>query len=356
MQKIVETQLLERGQIDRVLELAAITGENVLVSGPPGTAKSLQAERFFDHFPTARKFSVQLSKFSTEDVLFGPLDISALREGVYEHVYKNTVLDCHFAYIDEIFDASDVLLRSLLGVLNEHKFQRGDFKINCPLISAIGTANYTRLNDVTEAVVDRFLFQMNVKPLMDKTALFDFEENFSPTQRWTLPELRSLQKAVNKQSIPRKVRGAFIEVCKELGFTDRRIAKAINVIKATAMLRCNGGAGTVNQEDIRSLKYLSSLDSNSADATDKVIVDLLETAVYRAEQIEQLRHLEKVWEDIPDNDSVSALKKMASVIRQLVDVSPYDEEISVMRDHYLSEYREYYTSIRDGYLRRNGID
>ncbi len=58
------------------------------------------------------------------------MNIPKLREGIIEYLCENSILTCDFAFIDEIFDASDVVLRTLLGVLNERIFAKGSFQMN----------------------------------------------------------------------------------------------------------------------------------------------------------------------------------------------------------------------------------
>jgi MoxR-like ATPase len=50
----------------------------------------------------------------------------------------------HFAYLDEIYRASDLLLPSMMGILNEREFHNGGVVQHCPLITAIGTTNLFR--------------------------------------------------------------------------------------------------------------------------------------------------------------------------------------------------------------------
>lgn len=351
---MIETKLLERNELDHVCSLGALTGEHILIAGEPGTAKSLHAERFFAHFPTARKFSVQLSKFSTEEVVFGPLDVPKLREGEYAHAYENSILDSHFAFIDEIFDASDVLLRSLLGVLNERKFQRGNFKVMCPLISAIGTANYTRINNVTEAVVDRFLFQMWVKPIEDKTALIDFDESFTPDRKFNLTQLKSMQSEVARVKLPKKLREPFIEVAHHLGFTDRRIVKAVKVLKASAFMR---GYKEVQWEDLRELKYLNSLDDKNQKSTEAVITDLVESTLNINKQLNEVKKLHNQFENIEGSHTdPEHLAKERAVLKKMLAISPYDEEVAETRDGYYREHNDHFERNRSEFQRRLKID
>lgn len=352
---MIETETIERNELDHVCSLAALTGEHVLVAGPPGTAKSLHAERFFSHFPTAKHFACQLTKFSTEEVVFGPLDVALLREGIYEYMYENTILDSHFAFIDEMFDASDVLMRSLLGVLNERKLQKGSFKKQTPLISAVATANYTRLNDVTEAVVDRFMFQMWVEPIEDKQALIAFDElGWKPKKTYTLSVLKKMQKQAMSVQFPKEIREPFIDVCKALGFTDRRIVKAVKVVKANAF---NEQRGKVGSQDLAELKYLSSLDKANMKNSEGIIRDMVDNVIQKAQQISQIDLLVEKFDDVPGGDrDESHLKREKEILIELLDIRPADEEVADYRDRYYRVHEEHYEHHKQGFLRGIGLD
>ncbi len=148
-----------REDIIEQLIYAILTGEHMLLLSRTGMAKSFLANLVFNSFENARIFSSQASKDQTPDNYFGPYDIEEFKRGVIRHNIKGSIIEANFVLLDEFFDASDVVMRSLLSVLNERKFVNGSEQIDVAIHTAIATANYMRSNEVTEAVLDRFCYK-----------------------------------------------------------------------------------------------------------------------------------------------------------------------------------------------------
>lgn len=352
----IETSLIEREEMDKAVNLALLTNEHMMVAGPPGTGKSMHADRVFAHFPRAKKFKAQLSKFSTEEILFGPLDVAELRKGNFVYNYENTILDAHFAFIDEIFDASDVLLRSLLGVLNEREFSKGGFHKSCPLRTAIATANYSRSNEKTEAIVDRFLFQVNVKPLSkdNKFKLLDFNQEFKALNSYTLKQLDVTQRKVKQVIMPSNVARLLIELGEKLGFTDRRIAKTVNVIKANAYMR---GSSTTSTEDLMALKYTKSLTTTDEVQTRDILTNYVEVMSVKVEQMDTIDEITREWENLPGtHEDLEHLQQEVKVLNKLRWIDPVDSDVSERRDEYLEDWIEHNNYNKKQLLEGLGLD
>jgi len=351
----ISTGLINRDEEDKILNLALLTREHVLLIGPPGTGKSLQADLFFSQLE-GRYFKTVLSKFTGEETVFGPLNIKALKEGRYEFVYHNTLLTANYAFIDEIFDANDALLRTLLPILNERMFVRGNFKISCPLQTAVATANYTRINEVTDAVVDRFLFQWNVRQLEENELiqLFDWQ---IPTYNKTisLNVIEVARRHISQISFSRRVKEQFVKLCLQFNFTTRRVFKAIKVLKANAYL---SERRTVTTEDLVTLKYL--LVANTEEERKECITSLLESTVIAQQETEQLELLDRIsqeWESIyGDDDSLEHLKLEKKVIEKLRVIEPVTEHVAKIKQSKLRGYQEHYERNKKYYIRRLGLD
>ncbi len=137
---------------------ALLTRENLLIFSPAGTGKTLCAGLIFNRISGARVFDTQMSKGTLADELFGSIDTEQLKTGRIVHHTVGTLVDADFAFIDELFDANDMVLRALLGIFHERVFKKGTQLEKANLHTGIAAANYLRATDVTEAVLDRFLF------------------------------------------------------------------------------------------------------------------------------------------------------------------------------------------------------
>ncbi len=148
---------------DDVLEqilYALLTREHVLIIGDRGLAKSRLARSVFAHFSDDRNpFSLQLTRSTSVGQLVGGLDLAEFERGTYTHNLDGYIVRAHFAFLDELFDANDFVLRSLNGILNEREFLNGPQVEKAALHTAIATTNFMRDTRESRAVLDRLLFK-----------------------------------------------------------------------------------------------------------------------------------------------------------------------------------------------------
>ncbi len=122
---------LERETLFAQIELALLAREHVLVTGPPGTAKSAIASAVLSRILDARTgkpslFARQLSESTVQTDLLGPVDFKVLTEtGRTEYLTEDGMLGATHAFLDEVFDGRDMLLRSILNVLHERELKEG---------------------------------------------------------------------------------------------------------------------------------------------------------------------------------------------------------------------------------------
>lgn len=174
----------EREHLIHQIAYALLSREHVLVCGPFGTAKTALMNNICGAFIGQQTFSITLTKFMTESHIIGMPDPKELREaGVLRYRPEGGILEANFAELDEILDASPPLLRVLLGILYERRFNRGKQMESARLHTAIAATNgapeqYLKAEPALGAVLDRFLFWSKVEYLQQPDSRMRMYRNF----------------------------------------------------------------------------------------------------------------------------------------------------------------------------------
>lgn len=321
MKSLVQTGLIERDEEENIMSLALLTGEHVLLIGDPGVGKSLLASEFCRRLDGVKHFETGVTKQSTEEVFLGPLSIKGYREGKYAWEYEDSLLTANTAFIDEVFDASDALLRTLLRILNEREFKRGTFHVKCPLETCIAAANYTRVNEVTAAVIDRFLFKWAVSPVRAKERLI----SWTPLQNGkhvSLKEVGKMREDIAQVTLSNDMAKALVEIARSLKFSDRTLNKSAKVVRAAAFM---AGRDKVKGSDLDTLVYFHSMNEQDRAAAQNAIRKVTEEFTRREKMTEQIEFIETLEKEIasvtPDEDGLRAL---TTIIQDLEKLSPMD--------------------------------
>jgi MoxR-like ATPase len=156
----LEQKFLAKEEIIRLMLIAAIAGEHMVLIGPPGTAKSAVI-RSFAKLVDAKYFEYLLTRFSEPNELFGPVDIQGFRQGTYRRVTTGMLPEAEVVFLDEAFKANSAILNSLLTLLNERRFNNGSTVVRVPLISLFAASNEVPSSDNLDAIFDRFLLRVH---------------------------------------------------------------------------------------------------------------------------------------------------------------------------------------------------
>ena len=161
---------VEREDVLRQVALSLLSREHVLLMGPPGTAKSQIATAVFGRIVDETTgepslYARQITESTIQTDLVGPLDFKTLMEtGRTEHFTDEGMLGAVHAFLDEVFDGRDMLLRSALNVLHERELKQGTRITKGRVECALMTSN-RYLSDLLEssrqtllAFVDRIAF------------------------------------------------------------------------------------------------------------------------------------------------------------------------------------------------------
>lgn len=235
---------------------AILSGEHVLILGPPGTAKSALARAIANAF-SCSYFERMLTKFSTPDELFGPISLKKLEDDRFLRVTTGMLPEAEIAFVDEVFKANSAILNSMLTLMNERMFHNDGAPQACPLVTLFGASNEIPESRELEAMHDRFLARFDVQPIAQlsnlKQVMFSADPQISAMV--ALAELRQAQQDAMAVEISDKVFDALVQIrdlCRAEGVvaSDRRWKKSLKLVRATAFME---GRDAAQVEDLQIL-------------------------------------------------------------------------------------------------------
>ena len=271
--------LIERETLVDLVALGAVAGEHLLVIGPPGTAKS-EAARRVSRALGLSYFEYLLGRFTEPTEIFGPIDLRKLQAGVVETVTAGMLPEAEIAFLDEVFLGSTAILNTLLAILNERTFRRGQTAVRCPLRLCIGASNAIPEDESLAAFADRFLLRSFLRPLPDPRLEELLEGGFAlattkATAGATAADLDALSARARDADLApvRPTLAHALRLLRKEGIvlSDRRAVRSQRVIAAAAAL---SGRSTPTTADLWPLVYVVPTEDGQRLARD-VLRDLL---------------------------------------------------------------------------------
>jgi MoxR-like ATPase len=162
---MLSQHFVDRKEVIELAVLCAMLGEPLLLLGPPGTGKSLLCSRLSEsfHLTPQERFEYLLTPFTEPSELFGPIDLSALKEGRFIRRHQGSLPHAKVAFLDEIFRANSAILNALLSLLNDRIYYEEGQPKPASLDFFFAATNQLPTDQSLLALSDRFVLKVPVE-------------------------------------------------------------------------------------------------------------------------------------------------------------------------------------------------
>lgn len=258
----LKSSFVGKDEIVDLLGVCLVSGENLFLLGPPGTAKSALIQQLALRLD-GKFFDYLLTRFTEPNELFGPFDIRKLREGELVTNFSGMLPEADFVFLDELLNANSAILNSLLMALNERIFRRGRETVRIQSLMYVGASNHLPEDDALRALFDRFLVRVECNNVPDEKladvlrAGWSLQQQVNSQPSMAGAVVREIQGELVNVDVS-QVREKFVQVIQRLRkagveVSDRRAVKLQRLIAASAIL-C--GRNECRLSDLWVLRYI----------------------------------------------------------------------------------------------------
>ena len=173
--RTVETGLINKEEVFKMLALAEATGLAILLVGDPGVAKTRTVLDYTKSWLLSRAtdlasfnedymnkvFILETDEGTKSTEVKGMPDLEMLFQH-NKYVLATPIADAKVVIVNEIDKAASTIRNSLLGVMNEKFLFNGKHKIKCNWEMFVGTCNEIPKDEVSSPFWDRFMIKMKV--------------------------------------------------------------------------------------------------------------------------------------------------------------------------------------------------
>ena len=298
--EILNNGLVGKEKVMKLGLLSILSGENMILVGPPGTAKSEISRRLREILADSGSetyFEYLFTKFTTPEEIFGPLSIKQLQNDKFERNTEGYMPSSRIVFLDEIFKANSSILNTLLTILNERVFHNGLKREKTPLISLIGASNELPFeNDELTALYDRFLIRAVVGYVSDEEIeeLLDIKETEMeiPAEiKFTESDLNEIRNESEKVRVTSGIKRTVMQIRQEYNkifaednheiISDRKLVKMVKLLKISAYLN---GRDKVDFSDLMLLTNCLWNNPENIEKVTKLVLEAVKRNVAKEEE------------------------------------------------------------------------
>jgi hypothetical protein len=245
---------------------------------------------------------------------------------------------------------------------------KGQQRIEAKLQTAILTSNYQRENDVTQAVLDRIIFQCEIQPITAKSKRMRVYKDYLAELNFKVPKLLDVKKLKeftdkvedpNSVKFSEKILNTFDELVSEFSkeskkYVSQRTAnKALKVLKVSALMN---ERDEVIYKDLEELKYVLCVLNRRVE--EEIFDAVYEKYVGNAEEEEiivtDMEDIEKRLSSIPtnfnkltDQEFVDKMSELTELINLLEQMKCPTQRTEQKRDQLIDKMRKIVDENRD---------
>lgn len=258
---------------------ALITGQSVLMIGPPGTAKSALTNELCNRINNGNYFSWLLNRTSDPAEILGPFSIKEMEHDRFLRVTTNKLPEAEIVFLDEIFKSNEPTLNILLPIINEKIFYNDGIAVDVPLVTLFAASNEFPEDDSLLALYDRMIFRMYVDYIGDVQNKLKMFKGFlnkkdnSTVTTVSLKELKQLRGALDDVEISDDILKEYIALMNALlregiVVSDRRQNECLRVLKSNAIMN---NRWSVDETDFKCLKDVLWNDMDDIEVIEEIL-------------------------------------------------------------------------------------
>lgn len=287
--------------------LSMISKTHMIALGQPGIAKSAILREIvdvidFSNYEGTPYFQIQMGADISPNNVLGSPDIEYYKKhGIIKRNYTGFLPDAIIAFCSEFYRINDQVANSgILTIMNEGEFKNGTEIVKAKLRFLMADTNFfpKQPDDLDaedddlrlQALHDRFLARILVKPLKDKSnkvKMILMDDHISFNSKLDLEEIIYMQELIEKVELPEKIAMHMVDISeklqiqKEIFISPRRLKNSRNLVKAHALLN-NRMYCTI--DDLIALKFSFWQKEDDINIVNDIIYDTMNLPLKDAEK------------------------------------------------------------------------
>ncbi len=293
----VNEKQIDREELVQLLVLSLFSMKHIFLLGEPGVSKTGILEIFSSAIDTDDSFEICIKNDTKYEEIFG--DRYRDESGKMFYDPTNSIVESHFAIIDETWKGNSKVMNSLLSIMSNYRkidiMGKGSIKV--PLLMVGGASNELPTDKEVRPLRDRFLFSYRVQKIVGKEDWIKFasrayDRNPTLNTKFTPSEIRDVSELSKSVKIPDFIFDTLYNIRQkvvllEIGVSERKFDGAVDVFLVSAFLN---NREEVNLSELFLMRHMMWEEEKDIPLIDKILNDeifgQLDQVIKHVEEVE----------------------------------------------------------------------